>query len=85
MCTPLIPALGRQRQRQGDPCEFQDSLVYRMSFKTARATQRDPVSKNKQTKDKKRERKGYVYFLNNEILVNKWAAVSCLEKHYCHR
>ena len=27
-CTPLIPALGRQRQT--DLCEFKDSLVYRV-------------------------------------------------------
>jgi hypothetical protein len=35
---PLIPALGRQRQV---------SLVYRVSSRTARATQRNPVSTNK--------------------------------------
>jgi hypothetical protein len=38
--TSLILALGRQRQA---------SLVYRVSSRTARATQRNPVSKNKQT------------------------------------
>jgi hypothetical protein len=37
---PLIPALGRQIS------EFEASLVYRMSSRTARATQRNPVSKN---------------------------------------
>ena len=42
--TPLIPALGRQRQV--DLCECEASLVYRTSSKTARAvTQRNPVSK----------------------------------------
>jgi hypothetical protein len=40
---PLIPALGRQSQ------------VYRMSSKTARTTQRNPVSKNKKTKQNKGE------------------------------
>ena len=40
---PLIPALGRQRQL--DLCEFKTSLVYRVSFRTAKATQRNPVSK----------------------------------------
>ena len=51
-CTPLIPALGKQRQ--ADP-EFEASLVYRVSSRTARATQRNPVLKktnkqiNKQT------------------------------------
>jgi hypothetical protein len=44
----LIPALGRQR-------EFEDSLVYRVSSRTARATQRNPVSKNKQTNKQKRK------------------------------
>jgi hypothetical protein len=30
--------------------EFEACLVYRVSSRTARATQRNPVSKNKQTK-----------------------------------
>ena len=47
---PLIPALWRQRQV--DLCEFKDSLVYRVSFRTSRATQRNPVLKNKKTKTK---------------------------------
>jgi hypothetical protein len=38
---PLVPALGRQRQE--DLCEFEASLVYRVSPRTARATQRNPV------------------------------------------
>ena len=42
---PLIPALGRQRQVIS---EFEASLVYRVSSRTARATQRNPVL-NKQT------------------------------------
>jgi hypothetical protein len=41
----LIPALGRQTS------EFKASLVYRVSFRTARATQRIPVSKNQKKKD----------------------------------
>jgi hypothetical protein len=44
--TPLIPALGRQRQVDFG---FEASLVYRVSSRTARATQRNPVPKN-QTK-----------------------------------
>jgi hypothetical protein len=40
---PLIPALGRQRQAIS---EFKASLVYRVSSKTARDIQRNPVSKN---------------------------------------
>jgi hypothetical protein len=38
---PLIPALGRQRQ--ADLCEFEASLVYRVSSRTARDIQRNPV------------------------------------------
>jgi hypothetical protein len=44
---PLIPALGRQRQGIS---EFEASLVYRVSYRTARATQRNPVSKKKKKK-----------------------------------
>jgi hypothetical protein len=51
---PLIPAL--QRQRQADLCE--SSLVYRVSSKTAKATQRNPVSKKE-----KRKKKGINYDL----------------------
>jgi hypothetical protein len=45
--TPLIPALGRQRQAIS---EFEASLVYRVSPRTSRATQRNPVSKKKKKK-----------------------------------
>jgi hypothetical protein len=34
-----------RRQWQGDLCEFQGSLVYRVSYRSARATQRNPVWK----------------------------------------
>jgi hypothetical protein len=38
----------------GRSLEFKASLVYRVSFRTAKATQRNPVSKNKnQTKPNK--------------------------------
>jgi hypothetical protein len=49
---PSIPALGRQRQVIS---EFEASLVYRVSSRTARATQRNPVSKNKQKNNNKKE------------------------------
>ena len=51
--TPLILALGRQRQ--ADLCEFEASLGYRVSFRTARATQRNPVLKNKSKNKEGRE------------------------------
>jgi hypothetical protein len=34
-CTPLIPVL--LRQRQVDLCDFEVILVYKVSFRTARA------------------------------------------------
>jgi hypothetical protein len=44
-CTPLIPALRRQRQtgRGRQISEFKASLVYRVSSRTARAIKRNPV------------------------------------------
>ena len=38
----LIPTL--RKQKQVDLCELEASLVYRVSSRTARATQRNPVS-----------------------------------------
>ena len=55
MDMPLFPAL--RRQRQVDLFEFEASLVYRASSRTARTTQRHPVSKNKQKRKRKKERK----------------------------
>jgi hypothetical protein len=43
-CMPLIPALGRQRQVDS---EFEASLVYRVSSRTASVIQRNPVLKKK--------------------------------------
>ena len=42
---PLIPG----RQRQVDLCEFEASLFYRASSRTARITQRNPVTGRKKT------------------------------------
>jgi hypothetical protein len=42
--TPLIPALGRQRQADS---EFKASLVYRLSSRIAKDIQRNPVLKKK--------------------------------------
>jgi hypothetical protein len=44
---PLISALGRQRHAIS---EFETSLVYRVNSRTARAIQRNPVSKKKKKK-----------------------------------
>jgi hypothetical protein len=43
---------GRGRQIS----EFEASLVYRVRSRTARAIQRNPVSKNKKTKKKERKK-----------------------------
>jgi hypothetical protein len=50
--TPLIPALGRQRQRQAN-FWVRGQLVYRVSSRTARATQRNPASKNQKQQQQK--------------------------------
>jgi hypothetical protein len=42
---PLISALGKERQ--ADLCEFEASLVCRVSSRTARVTERNTVSKTK--------------------------------------
>jgi hypothetical protein len=44
--SPLILA------ETGGSLEFKDSLVYRVSFRTAKTTQRNPVSTNIQTNNK---------------------------------
>jgi hypothetical protein len=45
---PLTTALRRQRQR--DLCEFEASLVYRVSSRTAMPTQRNCLKKQNKTK-----------------------------------
>ena len=39
-----------------DLCEFETSLVYRASFRTAKATKENPVSKNKQANKQTKRR-----------------------------
>jgi hypothetical protein len=53
---------GRGRQIS----EFKASLVYKVSSRTARATQRNPVSKNQEKKNRPLETKSDVltYYLN---------------------
>jgi hypothetical protein len=45
--------------------EFEASLVYKVSSRTARAIQRNPVSKNKKNKTKQ-NKKGIYYEQNNK-------------------
>jgi hypothetical protein len=53
--TLLVPAF--ERLRQTDLCEFEARLKYKVSSRTARATQRNPVSKTKTTGKRKRNEK----------------------------
>ena len=62
----LTPALRRQRQRQAELCEFEVSLVYGVSSRTARTTQRNPVLKN-QNEKRERERKKENFTEGHEI------------------
>jgi hypothetical protein len=39
--------------------EFEASLIYRVSSRTARAIERNPVSKKKKKKERKKEKKMY--------------------------
>ena len=47
MVHSFSPSTGELRDRQTILYEFEVSLVFRVSSKTAKATQRNPVSKNK--------------------------------------
>jgi hypothetical protein len=51
--TSLIPVL--RKQRQVDLCEFDASLPYRVSSRTARVIQRNPVSNPYTYKKKKKD------------------------------
>jgi hypothetical protein len=51
----LIPSLGRQRQVD---FEFEVSLVYRKNTRIPKATERNPVSTNKQTNKQTNKRRG---------------------------
>jgi hypothetical protein len=48
--------------------EFEASLVYKVCVRTARATQRNPVSKKKKKKKKKKEKKTHSKYHKNLFL-----------------
>jgi hypothetical protein len=50
----MLLILGLRKQRQVDFCEFEANLVYRASSRTAKATERNHVSK-KQNKMKQKK------------------------------
>jgi hypothetical protein len=64
--TPLIPALGRQSQADLWISEFKANLVYRVSSRTSKATQRNLVSKKPK---KKREREREKAALNQNSII----------------
>lgn len=78
---PLTPALGRQKQAtlqvRGQPglqTQLQDSLVYRLSSRTARATRRNPTSKRQKEKTKQGRKKSSIQYQKHlvpVILVNQ--------------
>jgi hypothetical protein len=55
---------GRDRQIS----EFEASLVYRLSFRTARAIQRNPASENQKKKKKNQNEKEIVFHIISQIL-----------------
>jgi hypothetical protein len=62
----LLPALGRQRWIS----EFEASLVYKVSSRTTRDTQRIPVSKNKQANKKQKKKiKSYKIETMNQVML----------------
>jgi hypothetical protein len=63
--TPLIPALGRQRQMY--LFKLKASLIYRVSSRTSRAIERYPVFKNKHKQTNK----------NSEDQPISWVVFSC--------
>ena len=54
-CISLIPAF--RRQRQSDLCEFEASLLYKVSSTTVKGTQRNLVLKNKNKQTNKQTNK----------------------------
>jgi hypothetical protein len=48
---------GLRRQREEELCEFEASLVYIVSSRASRPTQRNPVPKTKKKKKKKKKTK----------------------------
>jgi hypothetical protein len=50
-----------QKAGTGRSLEFEASLIYKMSFRTAMATQRNPVLKNRRKGKKKKKRTKLFY------------------------
>jgi hypothetical protein len=82
-CTPLTPALGRQRQV--NLSEFEASLVHRVNPRTARATQRNSISKIQEKKNYNTPKYNILLAGLSWVSVLPWVALSpytvgkCLE------
>jgi hypothetical protein len=73
---PLIPELGGRGRRIS---EFEASLVCRVSFRTTKATQRNPVSK-KPTKQNNKKRT-IIRNLENYIIQAGWSSLGLSVEH----
>jgi hypothetical protein len=52
------------RGRGGQIAKFKSSLVYRVSSRTARAIQRNPILKNQKERKKKKKARSKAYFFS---------------------
>lgn len=67
---PLVPTFSRQRQ--GELCEFKAGLFYKVSSRTTRAIQTNPVSKNNNNNNKEVPRISNVLLLLMASSVHVW-------------
>jgi hypothetical protein len=65
--VPLIPTLGKPRQV--DLHELEDSLVYRVSFRIAKATQRNLVLKNPKGKKRRKSLLSLLFFPDTSAII----------------
>jgi hypothetical protein len=72
----------QETEAEADLNEFEASLVYRTSFRTAMATQRNPVppkTKQNKTKQNKNPKTTLKFFI-----LNVFECFPCLYAHYIH-
>jgi hypothetical protein len=72
---------GRGRQIS----EFEDSLVYRVSSRTARAIQRNPVSENQKNKQTKKTKKKKTQKTKTKTKKNKTKKTKKTKMHFSRR
>jgi hypothetical protein len=80
---PSIPVLGRQKLV--DLCEFEASLVYRVSSRTASAvTQRNPASKKQKLKTKRKIKRFVLTMPTSRSPLDIHAEMSSQPLHICN-